>query len=79
MHDVIFANQRGLGQALYLNTARELGLDESLFTSCLNDPAMVEVVESNVDYGSQLGVSGTPKFFVGKVKGDVMTDVIVKV
>ena len=76
MHDVIFNNQRGLNQALYEKTAKDLQLDLSAFANCLNDDAMNKRVEANLAYGSQIGVSGTPKFFAGKVKGDVIIDVI---
>ena len=77
MHDVLFKQQRELGLSLFQAASREISLDEAAFSDCLNDPAVAAKVDSNFDYGGQLGVSGTPKFFVGKVKNNVMTDVIV--
>lgn len=77
MHDVLFKQQRKLGLALFQAAAREISLDEGAFDDCLNDATVAAKVDSNFDYGGQLGVSGTPKFFVGKVKNNVMTDVIV--
>ncbi|MCP3689952.1 MAG: thioredoxin domain-containing protein [Gammaproteobacteria bacterium] len=77
MHDALFANQRKLGSALYETTAKELALDEAAFKSCLSNPAMKAMVEADFNYGGQIGVSGTPKFFVGRVKGDEITDVVV--
>ena len=76
MHDVLFNNQRGLNQDIYEKTARDLQLDLSAFSNCLSDPAMTRAVESNMAYASQVGVSGTPKFFVGKIKDNIITDVI---
>ncbi len=77
MHDVLFKRQRELGPNLFQSAARNLTLDEAAFSDCLRDPVVAATVDSNFDYGGQLGVSGTPKFFVGKVKDNVMTDVIV--
>ncbi len=77
MHDALFANQRKLGGTLYEATANDLALDEAAFKSCLSNPAMKAKVEAGFNYGGQIGVSGTPKFFVGRVKGDEITDVVV--
>ena len=77
MHDVLFDNQSGLTNALFLQTARTLKLNETAFASCLNEPGVSEAVESNIEYGNQLGVTGTPKFFVGKVNGDSLDQVVV--
>jgi len=77
MHDALFKQQRELGLSLFRATASEMELDEAAFSDCLSDPTVAASVDSNFDYGGQIGVSGTPKFFVGKVKNNVMTDVIV--
>jgi len=77
MHDALFKQQRELGPSLFRATASEMELDEAAFSDCLSDPTVAASVDSNFDYGGQIGVSGTPKFFVGKVKNNVMTDVIV--
>ncbi len=77
MHDTLFENIRGLNQALFNETAKALKLDTKAFAACIKDPGMTKAVEDNMAYGNQLGVSGTPKFYVGRIKGDVMTDVIV--
>ena len=38
---------------------------------------MARAVDLDVAYGNSLGVTGTPKFFVSKIRGDEITDVIV--
>jgi protein-disulfide isomerase len=75
MHEVLFENQRGLKDTLYIDTAQSLGLDATQFTKCLNNPANSKAVDADMAYGNTLGVTGTPKFFIGKVKGNSITDV----
>ena len=77
MHDVLFDNQSGLTNTLFLQTARTLKLNEATFANCLEDSGVSAAVESNIEYGNQLGVTGTPKFFVGKVNGDSLHQVVV--
>ena len=77
MHTALFQNQRNLGEDFYGSKAKELGLDESAFGDCISDPSVTAKVEASIDYGNRIGVTGTPKFFVGKVREDVITDVIV--
>ena len=77
MHDEIFNNQRGLNNSLYKKTAASLKLNVATFNRCLKDAKVVKTVDLNIDYGNQLGVTGTPKFFVGKVDGNVIKQVVV--
>ena len=76
MHDLLFEGQRSLGVSLYSEAARSLSLEEQDFKDCTNDPAVLQAVESDLAYGEQLNVTGTPRFFIGKVEGDTITDVI---
>ena len=75
MHEVLFENQRGLKDSLYIETAQSLGLDATAFTQCINNPANSKAVDADMAYGNTLGVTGTPKFFVGKVKGKSIVNV----
>lgn len=77
MHDLIFENQRKLSHSFYEESAKTLRLNMNSFKSCIEDPEVLETVESNIEYGSQLGVTGTPRFYVGRVVKDVITDVVV--
>lgn len=75
MHEVLFNNQRELKDTLYIETAQSLNIDATKFTQCLNNPAKSKAVDQDLAYGNTLGVTGTPKFFVGKVKGNTITNI----
>jgi len=77
MHTALFANQRNLGTDFYEDTAKAFSLDDQKFSKCLADPAIAKAVDLDVAYGNSLGITGTPKFFVGKIQGDEIPDVIV--
>lgn len=76
MHDLLNANFSGLDPGLYSNAAGRLGLDSDAFESCRNDPVQQEAVNAGALYAQSLGVSGTPSFFIGRINGDEITDVI---
>jgi protein-disulfide isomerase len=64
MHDKIFANQRELTEAKYVEYATELGLDVEKFKK---DSASAEVkkkVDNDAKEAAALGVTGTPGFFI---------------
>lgn len=44
--------------------AKEAGLDEKKFTSCVDGGQQATAVDADLDQGNQLGVGGTPAFFV---------------
>ena len=50
-------------EALFVDYARDLGLDMEQFESDLNDPETVERVNSDQEAGVSLGVQGTPTIF----------------
>lgn len=52
----------------FLGYARSLGLDEPQLRQCLNDGANVELINSHLQRGNQLGVTGTPTFFINNKK-----------
>ncbi|HNH46059.1 MAG TPA: thioredoxin domain-containing protein [Myxococcota bacterium] len=64
MHDQLFDRQGELGAKTYLRMANEIGLDEARFQSCVADPASVAAVRKATELGKELGVTGTPTFFV---------------
>jgi len=67
-HDEIFNNQATLGRDLYIKLAGDLGLDVGKFTQCIDNGEMKQEVQADTSYGSQIGVSGTPTFFINGVK-----------
>jgi len=47
--------------------AKDLGLDDGKFNSCLDDGKFAQKVKDDQDYGTSLGVTGTPTFFINGV------------
>jgi protein-disulfide isomerase len=64
MHDKMFANQRALEVENLKLYAQDLGLDSKAFDACLDGGSKAEVVKENFEAGLDLGVRGTPAFFV---------------
>jgi len=67
-HDAVFQNQDRLGKELYLELAGKLGLDANKFTQCIESGKYKQEVGDDFNYGSSIGVSGTPTFFINGVK-----------
>lgn len=76
MHHELFMNSRDLGDELYLQSATELGLDVSQFNTCRDNPDTKKLVNIDLTHGNRAGVNGTPRFYVGEVKGDKLINVI---
>lgn len=72
-HDLLFDMQDQFnnsvsdGQALNTinNAATQLGLDMIKFSACLNSDNTKEKVLSDIELGNELGLKGTPTFFIG--------------
>jgi len=62
-HDALFAKQDQLGEALYVSTAKSLGLDMSRFERDRTSPAAAAAIAQDLEMAEALGVEGTP-FFV---------------
>ncbi len=60
----LFKNQEKLGKALYIELAGNLGLNKDKFTQCIDSNKYKQKVQDELDYGKQIGVSGTPTFFI---------------
>lgn len=63
-HDVLFENQQTLSEANYILWAGELGVSGTEFTECLDSGKFADLVNENQVYGQQLGITGTPGFFI---------------
>lgn len=74
MHDAIFGNQRRLAPELYAELAADLKLDLEAFNACLTDGGEGQKVEVDFGYGQELGVEGTPTFFVGRLEDSRLVD-----
>lgn len=73
MHDHMFKNRAALSREDLLGHAKDLGLDVAAFEAALDDPATARRLELEQGLGRQLGVRGTPAFFVnGRKFGGAM-------
>lgn len=65
-HDKLFESQGGLAftDAKLKRYARELGLDTTAFSRCLDSRKYQQKVENETNLGLQLGARGTPTFFL---------------
>ncbi|GAB4504360.1 MAG: hypothetical protein Fur0043_13540 [Anaerolineales bacterium] len=63
-HDKLFSDEYGLGEEAYLKYAADLGLDVDAFTECITSRRHQEFVEKDRQFSKQLGVTGTPTFFI---------------
>lgn len=52
----------------YKKIAEKLKLDIDKYSTCLDDAEIAKKVEEDMLYGQQVGVSGTPAFFIGKLE-----------
>lgn len=64
MHDKLFENQQELSVENYKKWARDLGVVGTKFDECLDKGKYSDAVEEELAYGEQLGVTGTPAFFI---------------
>jgi protein-disulfide isomerase len=67
MHELLFANQQALAVDDLKGRAKKLGLDSGKFDKCLDSGEKAKLVEENKRAGSEVGVSGTPAFFVNGI------------
>ena len=62
--DLGYANQGGLTRGAFTTYATELGMDVDVFNACIDADETTTRVQRDFADGQQLGVSGTPTFFV---------------
>ena len=68
-HEKLYNSQQGENQGAFnkdklIAFGTELGLDATTFAACVNDEATLARVQADAAEGQQLGVRGTPNFFV---------------
>ncbi len=66
----LFNEMRQLGDDLYQRSAKALALNLELFSACLKDKSVELKVETDVNYGSSIGIRGTPSFLIGLIEDD---------
>ena len=72
MYDTMFTkgsgDGSGLGVADVKAYAKDLSLDTAKFNKCIDDNQTAAKVNADAAYGAQVGVSGTPTFYVNGVE-----------
>jgi protein-disulfide isomerase len=63
-HDQIFSGNYPLSRKGFDSMASSIGLDATKFAACLDNGTYKNIVQSNYDFASNLGVQSTPTFFV---------------
>jgi protein-disulfide isomerase len=75
MHDLLFENQRRLGEEDLRGYAQTLGLDVGLFGKELAEHAHAARVREDFMSGVRSGVNGTPTFYINGRRHDESYDV----
>jgi len=79
MHSILFENSKDLSLAALKRYAGEIGLNGDQFDACLESGKFDPEVDKEIVEGAELGVRGTPSFFIGpsgpgeKIAGTMVT------
>ncbi|WP_369855611.1 DsbA family protein [Candidatus Thalassolituus haligoni] len=76
MHNALLENTRSLSSSIYDGLAAGIGLQADAFESCFNEPSQLTDLRKDVSEAVRLGVSGTPRFLIGRVDGDDLVDFV---
>ena len=66
-HTILFNHNTALSNADLKAYAKELGLDEASFNECLDSERYSYSVQKDMTVGEQVGVTGTPAFFINGI------------
>jgi protein-disulfide isomerase len=66
-HDLLFANQRQLGDEDLRRYASEVGLEPEAFDECVRSRRHAQAVEADVQEAQRIGLTGTPAFVVNGI------------
>jgi protein-disulfide isomerase len=64
LHDAMYADQTALALNSLKDTAQRLGLDTNRFSSCMTDGSYKSAIEADGKAALDLGLTGTPYFFI---------------
>jgi len=64
MHDLLFSDGVVGGITTFKQYAQQIGLNTAQFNTCLDSGEFEDEVKADLAYGSQIGVQGTPAFFM---------------
>ena len=63
-HDLVFAHQEELSEGKLTEFAKQVGVNDDAFKSCVDERRYQQRVETDLAAGRDVGVEGTPAFFV---------------
>jgi protein-disulfide isomerase len=72
MHDLLSANPNSLGPNAYAKYARDIGLNADAFKTCIESDKHLADIRGSGQGAATIGITGTPSFVVGTVKGDTL-------
>lgn len=72
----MFTHQKEFGKDYYQKVAKKFGVDEKRYRTCIGEPKEKKHMQDALKYGRAVGVSGTPTFFIGRIKGDRLVDAV---
>lgn len=77
-HDLIFKNQRGINEKIFIELAGQAGLDKKKFNQCIKSEEIEALIQKDIELAKTLGVSGTPAVFINgrKMKGWAYKDLL---
>ena len=67
-HDKLFENQGKLGENLYIQIAKDLGLNLDKFNKDRASEAADKLIQADMKQGQAVGIQGTPGFILNGVK-----------
>ena len=70
-HDIVFDRQSAWSRASdaredFLRYAKELGMDQESFNSCIDSAPIKKRVDNDIREGDRLNINSTPTFFINK-------------
>jgi protein-disulfide isomerase len=63
-HDLVFANQKQLGEEALQGYATEAGADVAAFDACMASGQQAKTVDDDMAAGALVGMQGTPGFYI---------------
>lgn len=66
MHDRLFSGNSKMDPSDFSDDIKAVKLNSASFKSCLDSGKYAKQIDTDIEDGSKLGVTGTPSFFLGK-------------
>jgi len=77
MHDVLFANQKALGDAQLRGYAEKVGVDLAVFDKCVAGRKHDGAIREDMRLAQSLGIFGTPAYLLGRrVAGSDQVEIV---